>query len=102
MELHPHSHYATFKYTRIFLQYLAMQHIVAVFLLCIITHQVAIQAKIPRPENFYGSEALLDGYCDEAQNLTDAFTLSSEQRVTVEGSADDVTRQLATINTTGQ
>ena len=70
-------------------------------LLCAIIHLLSINSKITRPENFYGSEALLDGYCDEAQYFIDAFTLSSEQRLTVEGSADDVTRQLTALNTTG-
>ena len=78
-----------------------MQRIKAFALLCIAMHHALAKAKIARPENFYGSEALLDGYCDEAQYFIDAFTLSSEQRLTVEGSADDVTRQLATVNTTG-
>ena len=54
-----------------------------------------------RPENFYGSEALLDGYCDEAQDFIDAFTLPSE-RLTVEGSVSDVTRTMAVVNTTGK
>ena len=66
-----------------------------------ILHQTFIQAKIRQYEDFYGSEALLDGYCDEAECFIDAFTLTSEQRVTVEGPAIDVTRQLATINLTG-
>ena len=56
---------------------------------------------IARPENFYGSEALLDGYCDEAQHFIDAFTLSSE-RLTVVGSVSDVTHEMATVNTTGK
>ena len=78
------------------------QKIAAYALAFVMLHQTVIEsAKIPRPENFYGSEALLDGYCDEAQYFIDSFTLSSEQRVTVKGSADDVIRQLATVNTTG-
>ena len=56
---------------------------------------------IPRPAEFYGSDALLDGYCDEAQYFTDVFTLPSE-RLMVEGSASDVTRSLAATNETGE
>ena len=58
---------------------------------------------IPRPENFYGSEALLDGYCDEAQYFVDVFTLPSE-RLTVEGTVRDVEHKLAACTTreTGQ
>ena len=41
-------------------------------------------AVIPRPDSFYGSEALLDGYCDDAQHFIDAFTLPSVERLTVE------------------
>ena len=69
--------------------------------LCVVIRLLPIHSRFTRPEDFYGSEALLDGYCDEAQTFIDAFTLSSEQRLTVEGSADDVMRQLATVNTTG-
>ena len=59
-------------------------------------------AEIPRPQNFYGSEALLDGYCDEAHYFIDAFTLATD-RLTVEGLADDVTQKLNTIvDTAGQ
>ena len=56
---------------------------------------------IPRPQNFYGSEALLDGYCDEAEHFIDVFTLPSE-RLTVEGSASDVTRALMATTDTGK
>ena len=62
---------------------------------------VSGERAIPRPAEFYGSDALLDGYCDEAQYFTDVFTLPSE-RLTVEGSASDVTRSLATTNETGE
>ena len=71
-------------------------------LLCVSIHLPLIHSKFTKPKDFYGSEALLDGYCDEAQYFIDAFTLSSEQRLTVEGSADYVMRQLATVNTTGR
>ena len=74
--------------------------VILAFLVGII-HVSLCVSNFTKPENFYGSEALLDGYCDEAQYFIDAFTLSSEQRLTVEGSAEDVMRQLATINTTG-
>ena len=57
-------------------------------------------AAILRPDDFYGSEALLDGYCDEAQYFIDAFTLPSE-RLTVKGYVSDVTHAMATANTTG-
>ena len=56
---------------------------------------------LARPANFYGSDALLDGYCDEAQDFIDAFTLPSE-RLTVVGSVSDVTHAMATVNTTGK
>ena len=56
---------------------------------------------LARPENFYGSEALLDGYCDEAQDFIDAFTLPSE-RLTVKGSVSDVTNMMTFVNTTGK
>ena len=62
---------------------------------------VSGERAIPRPAEFYGSDALLDGYCDEAQYFTDVFTVPSE-RLTVEGSANDVTRSLATTNETGK
>ena len=54
-------------------------------------------------ENFHGSETLLDRHCDEADYFIDAFTLSSEPsvRLTVEGSATDVTDALARANSTG-
>ena len=80
-----------------------MKHVnQGIVFLCVIVHGLRlVHANIERPKNFYGSEALLHGYCDEAQYFIDAFTLSSEQRLTVEGSAEDVMRQLATINTTG-
>ena len=61
---------------------------------------VTAERAIPRPAEFYGSDALLDGYCDEAQYFTDVYTLPSE-RLTVEGSASDVTSSLATTNETG-
>ena len=61
----------------------------------------SVNGGLARPENFYGSEALLDGYCDEAQDFIDAFTLSSE-RLTVVGSVSDVTHAMATVNTTGK
>ena len=57
--------------------------------------------RIARPNNFYGSDALLDGYCDDAQYFIDAFTLPSE-RLTVKGSASDVTRTLNATNQTGK
>ena len=62
---------------------------------------VSGERAIPRPTEFYGSDALLDGYCDEAQYFTDVFTLPSK-RLTVEGPASDVTRKLAFTNTTGE
>ena len=62
---------------------------------------VSGERAIPRPAEFYGSDALLDGYCDEAQYFTDVFTLPSE-RLTLEGSASDVTHSLATTNETGE
>ena len=62
---------------------------------------VSGERAIPRPAEFYGSDALLDGYCDEAQYFIDVFTLPSE-RLTVEGSASDVTRNLSTTNETGE
>ena len=61
----------------------------------------SVNGGLARPENFYGSEALLDGYCDEAQHFIDAFTLPSE-RLTVKGSVSDVTHAMATVNTTGK
>ena len=80
-----------------------MKHVnLRIVFLCVIVHLRLVFANIARPENFYGSEALLDGYCDEAQYFIDVFTLSSEQRLTVEGSAGDVAQELATVNTTGQ
>ena len=57
--------------------------------------------RIARPDNFYGSDALLDGYCDDAQYFIDAFTLSSE-RLTVAGNASDVTHGLYAANHTGK
>ena len=78
-----------------------MKHIkISLVLLCTIINVQQIHLKLTKPENFFGSEALMDGYCDEAQTFIDAFTLSSG-RITVEGSADDVMRQLAAVNTTG-
>ena len=71
--------------------------------LCVVVLLAALvsgERAIPRPAE-YGSDALLDGYCDEAQYFIDAFTLPSE-RLTVEGSASDVTRSLATTNETGK
>ena len=75
-----------------------------IVLLCsVILHLSLIHAKFTRPENFYGSEALLDGYCDEAQYFTDVFTLPSE-RLKVEGTVRDVEHKLAACTTreTGQ
>ena len=72
--------------------------------LCVVVLLAALvtaQRAIPRPAELYGSDALLDGYCDEAQYFIDAFTLPSE-RLTVEGSASDVTHSLATTNETGE
>ena len=64
---------------------------------------ISISARIAQPDNFYGSDALLDGYCDEAQHFIDVFTLTSDsERLTVEGTASDVTRSLYEINQTGK
>ena len=62
---------------------------------------VTAERAIPRPADFYGSDSLLNGYCDDAQYFIDTFTLPSE-RLTVEGSPSDVTRSLATTNETGE
>ena len=57
--------------------------------------------RIARPKNFYGSEALLDGYCDDAQYFIDAFTMSGD-RLTVKGNVSDVTQELYASNHTGR
>ena len=75
--------------------------IMKIVYLSLLSALVAGDGAIPRPENFYGSEALLDGYCDDAQYFIDAFTLPSE-RLTVKGSASDVTRTLNATNQTGK
>ena len=73
-----------------------------VLLLVLFTNLISpTSGKIARPQNFYGSDALLDGYCDGAQDFIDAFTLPSE-RLTVKGSVSDVTHTMATVNTTGK
>ena len=73
-----------------------------VLILALLTSLISLASGgLARPENFYGSEALLDGYCDEAQHFIDAFTLPSE-RLTVVGSVSDVTHTMATVNTTGK
>ena len=81
---------------------MAIMKVLHVYLLLLVT-LVAVDGAIPRPENFYGSETLLDGYCDEAQYLVDVFTMPSE-RLTVEGTARDIKYKLATCTTreTGQ
>ena len=76
-------------------------HSVAVRCVILLAALVSGERAIPRPTEFYGSDALLDGYCDEAQYFTDVFTLPSE-RLMVEGSASDVTRSLAATNETGE
>ena len=40
---------------------------------------IPISARIAQPGHFYGSGALLDGYCHEAQHFIDVFTLPSER-----------------------
>ena len=60
-----------------------------------------INAKLMRPENFYGSEALLDGYCDNAQYFVDAFTFPNQRRLTVHGSASNITHALRDVSNTG-
>ena len=77
--------------------------IMKIVYLSLLSALVAGDGAIPRPENFYGSEALLDGYCDEAQYFTDVFTLPSE-RLKVEGTVRDVEHKLAACTTreTGQ
>ena len=59
-----------------------------------------VNTVIPRPEFFYGSETLLNGYCDEAQYFVNVFALSDEI-FTVKGLASDVTRELDATNETG-
>ena len=73
-----------------------------ILILVVLTSFISLaNGSIARPENFYGSEALLDGYCDDAQDFIDAFTLPSE-RLTVVGSVSDVTHAMTTVNTTGK
>ena len=42
-----------------------------------------ISARIAPPDNFYGSDALLDGYCDEAQHFISVFTRTQATRGSV-------------------
>ena len=56
---------------------------------------------ITRPKQFYGSDALLDGYCDDAQYFIDVFTLPTDP-LTVEGLPSEVNYTLATISNTGK
>ena len=74
---------------------------VAIPCIILLAALVSGERAIPRPAEFYGSDALLDGYCDEAQYFINTFTLPSE-RLTVEGSATDVTHSLAITNETGE
>ena len=42
---------------------------VAVIYFMTLVAVVTTDLTISRPENFYGSDALLDGYCDDAQHF---------------------------------
>ena len=70
------------------------------FLSCVILATATADAVLRVNGSFFGSPALLDGYCDEAEHFIDVFTLSSE-RLTVEGSSSDVTRALVSAHNTG-
>ena len=73
-----------------------------VLILVLLTSLISsVNGGLARPENVYGSEALLDGYCDEAQDFIDAFTLPGG-RLTLKGSVSDVTHAMATFDTTGK
>ena len=49
-------------------------------------------ATFARPENFFGSDSLLEGYFDEAQHYVDVFTLRPE--VTIEATPDEIPEAL--------
>ena len=49
-------------------------------------------ARLVRPENFFGSDSLLEGYFDEAQHYVDVFTLRPE--VTIEATPDEIPKAL--------
>ena len=66
------------------------------FLSCVILATATADAVLRVNVSFFGSPALLDGYCDEAEHFIDVFTLSSE--LTVEGASSDVTRALDSVH----
>ena len=71
--------------------------------ICILIVLLYFVAKVTtkQGQSFFGSGALFDKYCDEAQHFINVFTLSSE-RLEVNGSASDITRALnVTTNKTG-
>ena len=49
-------------------------------------------ARLAKPENFFGSDSLLEGYFDEAQHYVDVFTLRPE--VTIEATPDEIPKAL--------
>ena len=49
-------------------------------------------ARFARPENFFGSDSLLEGYFDEAQHYVDVFTLRPE--VTIKATPDEIPEAL--------
>ena len=69
---------------------------------CVVLAAITVENHvIPRPEQFYGSEALLDGYCDDAEYFIDVFTLPTHP-LTIEGLPSEVNHTLSTINNTGK
>ena len=72
--------------------------------ICILIVLLYFAAKVTtkQGQSFFGSGALFDKYCDEAEHFINAFTLSSE-RLEVNGSASDITHALnVTTNKTGK
>ena len=49
---------------------------------------------------FFGSAALLDGYCDESQYFIDTFTVARDA-LTIECNASEVAQALTNVSNTG-
>ena len=76
---------------------------IVIFAALLYNHVTAItssNAELIEAGSFHGSDALLDGYCDDKQTFIRAFTLP-HKRLTVTGSVDDITRNLSVVNHTG-
>ena len=66
-----------------------------VFLIQCLSCLDALDSNIRRPENFFGSDSLLDGYFDDAEYYVNVFTLRPD--VTIEVTPDEIPQALNAV-----